>query len=197
MNTNPNAKVILCYGDSNTYGTTPDGLDRYPAGVRWTGQLQNLLGDNYYIIEDGLGGRTTELDHTNESSRNGLMYFKALLECHTPVDIVVIMLGTNDSKIKYNRSVQDIVNTLEKYVIAINSIKQTRIILISPAYIDDNTPGFNEESKQLAEPIKALANKTGCGFLDAGLITKVGDDGVHLDKDSHTALAEALETLIK
>jgi lysophospholipase L1-like esterase len=62
VNTNPNAKVVLCYGDSNTWGRLPDRSGRYAVDERWTGQLQKLLGDDYYVIEEGLGGRTTDLD---------------------------------------------------------------------------------------------------------------------------------------
>ena len=52
-------KSILCYGDSNTYGLMPDSPDRYPRDVRWTGILQKKLGEDYYVIEEGLSGRTT------------------------------------------------------------------------------------------------------------------------------------------
>ena len=61
MNTNPKAIKILCYGDSNTNGTKPDRTGRFAANERWTGVLQNNLGDGYYIVEEGLGGRTTDL----------------------------------------------------------------------------------------------------------------------------------------
>jgi len=94
MNTSPNAKVVLCYGDSNVYGQMPGSLERYPSDVRWTGLLQNLLKSEYCIVEEGLGGRTTDLDNPNPDvpSRNGLDYYKPCLDGHLPVDIVVIML---------------------------------------------------------------------------------------------------------
>jgi len=106
---------------------------------------------------------------------------------------------------------------LGEYVVVTREIavaknaKQPRIILVSPSYIDDTASGFIEaqkagenmfnilsadKSRNLAEPIKALANKTGCDFLDAGLIAKAGDDGVHLTAESHGVLAEALAKLI-
>ncbi len=71
MNTNPNAISILCYGDSNTYGQRPDGTKgRYAADVRWTGQLQSLVGDGYCVIEEGLTSRTTNLEYAKKPGRN-------------------------------------------------------------------------------------------------------------------------------
>jgi len=66
MNTNPNAKTILCYGDSNTWGQKPDKSSRYLVDVRWTGLLQKTLGDSYYVIEEGLSSRTTDLDYNHK-----------------------------------------------------------------------------------------------------------------------------------
>ena len=63
MNTNPQATKILCYGDSNTYGQKPDKTGRYEANFRWTGVLQDLLGNSYYVVEEGLGSRTTDLNY--------------------------------------------------------------------------------------------------------------------------------------
>ena len=71
MNINPNAATILCYGDSNTYGQKPDKSGRYAADVRWTGRLQNALGGDYYVIEEGLSSRTTDLDYDPRSGKNG------------------------------------------------------------------------------------------------------------------------------
>lgn len=220
MNINPNAKVVLCYGDSNTYGTKPDDFSRYPIDVRWTGRLQDLLGNDYYIIEEGLGGRSTDLEHPNpdKPNRNGLTYFRPCLGSHSPLDIVIIMLGTNDLKIRYDRNGQDIADALGKYIELIKKLssnkdaKQPKVVLVSPAYMDGEAPGFIEElktgesmydntsvekSKHLAEPIKDLADKTGCEFLDAGLMLKPGVDGAHLDEESHGILAKALFELIK
>src|SRR5476651_2205463 len=103
MTTNPNAITVLCYGDSNTWGQKPDKSGRYPADIRWTGRLQQLLGNGYYIIEEGLGSRTTDLDYDKKSGRNGKIYLIPCLESHNPIDVVVLMLGTNDLKIEFDR----------------------------------------------------------------------------------------------
>ena len=215
MNTNPAAIKILCYGDSNTNGTKPDSSGCFAADERWTGLLQEQLGDNYYVIEEGLGGRTTDLEHY--PSRNGLLYFKACIDSHMPLDIIIIMLGTNDLKTMYHRSAEDVAQALKQYpehidkYCANRELKRPKIILASPAYMDENAPKFVEympmpgvcdevsaqKSRQLAEPIKRVAEETGCEFFDAALVTKTGDDGCHLDQQSHQNLASELLNFIK
>ena len=219
MNTNPNAINVLCYGDSNTNGTKPDRSGRYAADERWTGLLQKHLGDDYYIIEEGLGGRTTDLEHYSpgKPSRNGLTYFKACIDSHMPLDIVVIMLGTNDLKTVYDRSAEDVARALKQYPEYIDQYcserdaKRPRIILVSPAYMDEHAPKFIEsmpapgiydevsaqKSKQFAGPIKRLADQTNCDFFDAATVTQTGDDGCHLDAQSHKNLAENLAKQIR
>ncbi len=214
MNSNPQATTILCYGDSNTHGTKPDRSGRYAANERWTGILQQQLGNGYYIIEEGLGGRTTDLEHynPNKPSRNGLVYFKACVDSHMPLDVIIIMLGTNDLKTVYNRSAEDVAQALKQYpeyvkrYCAERNIKQPKIILVSPPYMDEKAPKFVEsmpkpgiydevsakKSRQFAEPIKKVADETGCLFFDAAIVTKTGDDGCHLDKESHQRLADGL-----
>lgn len=219
MNTNPKAIKILCYGDSNTNGTKPDRSGRFAADERWTGLLQKQLGDDYYVIEEGLGGRTTDLEHYNpdKPSRNGLVYFKACIDSHMPLDIIIIMLGTNDLKTMYNRSADDVAQALSQYpkyvdkYCADRSLKRPKIILVSPAFMDENAPKFvesmpkpgvydavsAEKSRQFADPIKLVAQDTGCEFFDAAPVTKTGDDGCHLDKQSHQKLANSFTDIIK
>jgi len=216
---NPSAKVVLCYGDSNTHGTKPDRSGRFDVTERWTGILQKSLGDSYYIIEEGLGGRTTDLEHynPNKPSRNGLIYFKACVDSHMPLDAVIVMLGTNDLKTIYNRSAEDVAQALKQYPDYVKSycaernVKQPKIMLVSPAYMDEKAskfvesmpkPGIYDEvsaqkSKQFAEPIKKVAEETGCTFFDAATVTKTGDDGCHLDKESHQKLADSFTALLR
>lgn len=91
-------KTVLCYGDSNTYGYNPVNGLRYPQDVRWPGKLQSLLGNGYQIIEEGCNGRTTVFDDPLEGWKNGLDYLRPCLNSHKPVDIVILMLGSNDLK---------------------------------------------------------------------------------------------------
>lgn len=219
MNTSPSAITIICYGDSNTHGMKPDRNGRYSADERWAGVMQKQLGDNYYVIEEGLGGRTTDLPHHNpaKANRNGLDYFKPCIDSHMPLDIVIIMLGTNDLKTIYNRSAEDVAQALKQYpkyiknYCANGNTKMPRIILVSPAYMDETasefyssmpTQGIYDEvsaqkSHDLAAAIEVVAKEAGCEFLDAGPITKTGQDGCHLDLESHMKLGQELANLIQ
>lgn len=100
-------KTIVCYGDSNTWGFNAATTTRHPHDVRWTGVLSAELGAGYRVIEEGLNGRTTNLDDTIELNRNGLTYLAPCLESHAPIDAVTIMLGTNDLKSRFNRNPAD------------------------------------------------------------------------------------------
>lgn len=211
MNTNPKATTVLCFGDSNTNGATPDKSGRFPADVRWVGQLQQLLGSDYYVIEEGLGGRTTDSDHFREGKegRNGFIYYKPALETHLPLDFIVIMLGTNDVKNVYNRTPDEIASSLAEYVtytrdkVAEREFKQPKIILISPAPLDERCyqdvydETSVEKSIQLAEKIQAVADVNNCVFLDAAKHAEVGEDGIHLTRKSQARLAQAVAVLIR
>lgn len=92
MNINPQAIRVVCYGDSLTYGRVPNQHARYDASTRRTGILQSLLGNDYEIIEEGLRGRTTHLDHPTQQGRNGLTYLYPCLLSHYPLDYIIILL---------------------------------------------------------------------------------------------------------
>ncbi|MFZ4768284.1 MAG: GDSL-type esterase/lipase family protein, partial [Roseimicrobium sp.] len=106
-------KTILCYGDSNTWGFVPESITeafprRHPRDVRWTGVLQRELGAEYHVIEEGQNGRTTVHDDPINLHRNGRTYLPACLESHKPIDLVVLMLGTNDLKAMFGLSAPEI-----------------------------------------------------------------------------------------
>lgn len=214
MNTNTVAKTILCYGDSNTWGRLPDRSGRYDAEQRWTGVLQSNLGDGFYVIEEGLGGRTTDIDDRG-SVRNGKTYLQPCLESHNPLDFVIIMLGTNDLKFRFERTADDVANALHDLVNIINDTVKakdgsaTKTILVSPIHIDETAPRFmefysndfnlesSETSKHFAGSIKELALRTNCSFVDAASVVKAGEDGLHFDFESNTALGELLAVEVK
>lgn len=211
MNTSPTAKTILCYGDSNTWGQTPDKTGhRYPANIRWTGVLQARLGDDYYVIEEGLSSRTTDLDYAKKSGRNGRTYLEPCLDSHAPIDTIIVMLGTNDLKIEFNRSSEEIAEALRGLVgliqtkTAKDNSTAANIVLVSPILIDGDAPKHKEwyssyydghsveKSKELSGLIEAVAKETGCQFIDAVTVAKPGEDGIHLDEASHGMLGELL-----
>lgn len=201
MNTNPNAIRVLCYGDSNTWGkiSSPEGK-RYPADVRWTGVLQSKLGEGYEVIEEGLGGRTTVLDDSVRGvGKNGKTYLTPCLDSHSPIDIVILALGTNDLKERFNQTPEDIGRNIEELIKIIQGYTK-KIILLSPPLVDetvagvtDNYRGAEEKSELLAPVYQKVAEKNNLEFIDLSKITIPGKlDGYHLDPQSHKNIAEAV-----
>ena len=118
--------TVLCYGDSNTYGYNPSNGFRYPPDVRWTGRLQRLLGEGYHVVEEGCNGRTTVYDDPLEGWKNGIDYLKPCLNSHKPVDIVILMLGSNDLKEVFHASPEDIANGAAELVKVIREFTQEK-----------------------------------------------------------------------
>lgn len=211
MNTNPETIRILCYGDSNTWGANPREDVRYPANVRWTGILQEKLGNNFEIIEEGLCGRTTVLDDPKEENRNGLTYLKPCLISHQPIDQVILILGTNDLKERFNLSAEDIAGNIEKLVLVIKEMgldksgNPPKIILISPSSVkeqSDNSAGefggAEEKSKQFGRFYQEVATRQGLEFVDISeYITPSSIDGLHLEEEAHAKIAEILFDKVK
>ena len=145
MITDPDAIRVLCFGDSNTYGTPGDDPEyvRLTADRRWTGRLQRLLGDGYDVVEEGLNGRTTDLDYVDRPGCNGRTYWAPCLQTHHPLDVVVVMLGVNDLKSCFDRTPQAIAAALHGYVgdIADNADRLVRLgvarSIAAPSYEAD------------------------------------------------------------
>lgn len=216
MNINPAAKTVLCYGDSNTWGQAPDKTGkRRPVNVRWTGVLQEKLGSSYAVIEEGLSSRTTNIDYIKKPGRNGRTYLEPCLDSHAPLDFVILMLGTNDLKIEFNRSAAEIAQAVHELIEIIQrkttqyNGKTAKIILVSPILVDGNAPRIKEwyaanyddssvtKSQQLAGALQKIAQETGCCFADAAQMAKAGDDGIHFDEASHRVLGDFLAQKIK
>jgi lysophospholipase L1-like esterase len=205
MNINPNVKRILCFGDSNTWGFNPKSKTRYPANTRWTGSLQKLLGEKYEIIEEGLNGRTTNLDTPDHVGKNGAIYLLPCVETHMPFDTIILALGTNDLKAVYKRSTKEIAEAVEELVLLIKKESpDTEIILVSPTEVDESVmeknhkyAGAEEKSKLLGKYYEKVAKKQELAFLDLAKIAKPSRyDGRHLDAKTHEIIAEKLAQLI-
>lgn len=209
MNINPAALTVLCFGDSNTFGQPADGRGRLSADVRWTGQLQRLLGSGYAIIEEGLGGRTTDLNDPDRDDRNGRLYFQPCLRSHSPLDTVIIMLGNNDLKTKFGREPDAVGNALKGYLDDVERTAWTRtggvpaVLLVSPIHLDAGQPAFAEQgseydsdsvrkSRELSDSIERVAEHRGALFVDAAAVAHPGIDGVHLSRDSHERLSRLI-----
>ncbi|MBN1299021.1 MAG: SGNH/GDSL hydrolase family protein [Actinobacteria bacterium] len=216
-------KTILCFGDSNTHGAKAIDFDligcpftasdyRFDKETRWTGVLQKVLGKEYEVIEEGLNGRTTVWDDPVEGiHKNGARYLPACLESHAPIDVVVIMLGTNDLKPKFSVEAFDIAMSIG---VLINIVKKSgcgpggsspEILVICPpplgklSYLE---PLFGEagarKSKELSVNLKKVAELYKCGFLDAGKIIMPSDkDGVHYDAPELKKLGNEVAKKVK
>lgn len=206
-------KTILCYGDSNTYGYNPTTGLRYPSNIRWTGRLAQLLGDEYVVIEEGCNGRTTVYDDPLEGWKNGLDYLRPCLNSHKPVDIVIMMLGSNDLKDVFHASAQEIAAGAETLVRVIQEFtleKQgytAEVILVSPPEIGANIhrSPFNTSfkadaifrSKEFSKYYKEVAVRCGCTFFDAAeWIQSSDEDSLHLTPGAHSMLAGKLRDVV-
>lgn len=198
-------KQILCFGDSNTYGLIPKSDERYPWKVRWTGILNEKLGlESYRVIEEGLRGRTTIFEDPLRKARCGIQMLPAILETNVPIDIVVIMLGTNDCKTIYGATAEVIGKGIVSIIDQVRTTSAgSKILLISPIYLGADVwkkefdPEFSvvsvSVSKELATVYKEIAEKENLYFLDAAsYVVPSNVDQEHLDEDGHRLLAEAV-----
>ncbi len=204
--------VILCFGDSNTYGRDAKTKGRFERYVRWPGVLQNILGDEYYVIEEGLNGRTTVWDDPmrGHEKRNGSKYLLPCLESHCPIDLVIMMLGTNDLKARFAVTPYDIGQSLGYLIEIIQNSNCGRdgsvpeILILAPPplgklteYAETFTGGV-EKSKKLAKHYKMVAQQYGCEFFDTAAIIQTSKiDGLHVDPEEHRVLGEQVAELVK
>lgn len=203
-------KTILCYGDSNTWGFNAITQDRYPLAERWTGVLAQLLGAAYRVVEEGLNGRTTVWDDPIEGYKNGREYLIPCLESHRPIDLVILMLGTNDLKKRFSVSAYDIaqsagvlVDTIQKSAAGPGG-SAPRVLLISPPVVGkltefaDMFEGAEAKSLKLAEYYSRTAELFRCDFLNAAEVIVSSDlDGIHLEADQHLKLGKAVAAKTK
>ena len=203
---------ILCFGDSNTFGTNPAG-GRWPLDVRWTGVLQALLGPGYRIIEEGCGGRTTVFEDEIEQDKNGRAQLRVALRSHRPLDLVILMLGTNDLKHRFAVLPVDVAvaaaglgRLVERYDYGAG-YPVPRVLLVSPIEIGDGISrsrftGFTEQaaaySREFAPLFEARARANGWLYLNAASVAKPSpNDRLHMEAADHLALAQALAKIVK
>ena len=203
-------RTVLVYGDSNSHGTAPmpdwAGLPRFNRTTRWPGVLAQALGADWQVIEEGLPGRTTVHDDPVEGPhRNGLLVLPAILSSHAPLDLVVVMLGTNDLKHAFGMSPDEIAWGAEKLLRCIAASEAgpegsaPRMLLIAPppvleaGCLSEMFAGGAAKSLRLAPLYAEAAAKRGAAFLDAGpVIVSSPIDGVHFDAAEHGKLGQAV-----
>ncbi|KUM34267.1 SGNH/GDSL hydrolase family protein [Pseudomonas sp. EpS/L25] len=208
-------RTLLCYGDSNTHGTRPmtqpGVLERFGWDERWTGVLARGLGHDWRLIEEGLPARTTVHDDPIDGHhKNGLSYLRPCLESQLPVDVLILMLGTNDLKARLSMTPADIASALQVLLEEIGRCNagpdggQPKLIVMAPAPIEE--VGFLGEifvggaakSRELAARYRQVAAAQGAAFVDAGEIIRVSPvDGVHFAADQHLRLGEHLVGVVR
>ncbi|HET6450720.1 MAG TPA: SGNH/GDSL hydrolase family protein [Spirochaetia bacterium] len=201
---------ILCFGDSNTWGYNPATGERFPRDVRWTGVLQAELGAGYHVIEEGLNGRTTVWEDPVEGDKMGRRHLLPCLESQAPLDLVILMLGTNDLKMRYSAPPVDIARGAGVLLDIVASsaagsrAKAPPVLLMAPVPLGTLTEfaqmfqGGPEKSRMLGPLYAALAKERGCAFFDAGSVGRCSEkDGLHYDAPVHRALGQAVAREVK
>ncbi len=203
-------RAILCFGDSNTWGYRPLSGERLRRTERWPGILQQALGTDCHVIEEGLNGRTTAFDEPFREGRNARKTLLAVLESHAPLDLLIVMLGTNDFKHHLNVSAQESARGLSCLLqIAINSgstfnQNAPKILVIAPPKFGNLSEGMAHHfegslarSAELPMVYEEACAPWGCSFFDSNPVVSVGEDGIHLNPQGHRALAMALEPIVR
>lgn len=209
-------KNILFYGDSNTWGFDADTGGRFSPSVRYTGLLRDLLPAEYEIIECGLNGRTTAHADGYDGWSSGSEFLPMTLKTHDPIDLVVLMLGTNDLKARLGLTVDEIVKGMRRLIHMVYSAplwhlrQNPRVLVVAPMLLNEQLlkqSPFGEvfdarsiaRSHQLGTAYERLCSgeDSRCCFFDAGQFGPVtAADGVHMSPDDHRRLAEALAHVI-
>ncbi len=206
-------KTILCFGDSNTWGYRPDGAGRFDWDVRWPGILQQELTGYARIIEEGLNARTTVFDDQVEGvsvCRNGSRHLPILLETHRPLDLVIISLGVNDLKRRFNvtpfeiaQGAAELVGIVKRSVAGPDGGPPPALLICPPPIkvltgLAELFEGGIAKSANLAARYEWQAGRLGCHFLDAGKVVDLSSlDGIHLDADAHRKLGMKVAKLVR
>ena len=206
-------KHILCLGDSNTHGYCADPNDCADGGIRfnederWTMRLQKALGENYLVTEEGLSGRTTVFQDPCHECMDALTVAYPILKSHEFIDLLIIMLGTNDTKDRLGMNAACIGLGMERLVRKCMSVDcwgkhGPNVLIVAPPPIGDdlNDPCMGEhcaeKSRGLAKYYQEKANLLGCHFMDANGCEFNSIDYMHLTRKGHAQLAERVAALV-
>lgn len=204
-----NKTRILIYGDSIAWGRIPGTTDRFDE-TRFPKVAAKELGADYEIVEEGLRARMLSGENPNFKNRDGLQQFGPIFGSHVPLDLVVIMLGTNDTNAHSDTSAGEIASGLSGYFEAIATwtnelvVKEPKVLLVSPPTIveanmngDTMFEGAEAKTKELPKYVKAMADKYHAHFLDASIFSGGEVEGIHIDEHTHLALGKTLARQVK
>ena len=207
-------KTVLCYGDSLTWGYDAETLGRHAFEDRWPSVLQRALGPGVNVIAEGLNGRTSAYDdHLADCDRNGARILPTLLHSHGPLDLVIIMLGSNDMKpiiagtaFSAVQGIQRLVSLVRHHAWPMGEDATPEILIVAPPAICETAnaafaatfAGGDEQSSMLAPLYRDLADELECGFFDAGSVAATTPlDGVHLNAANTRAIGRGLEPIVR
>ncbi|MCY4288180.1 MAG: SGNH/GDSL hydrolase family protein [Aestuariivita sp.] len=223
-----NTKRIMVFGDSNSWGWVPvpevAPTTRYPPDIRWPGVMRDTLGDSYEVIEETLPGRNASRDDQgvpisgsgiegDGAGMNGSSYLPAAIASHFPLDVIIIMLGTNDAKEEHGLTPLDIGLNIMKLgseasqnTGVFTKYEPSRVLIVVPPPIgeisvewlaESYSRNSVEKSKQLASVLEPMTRAAGFGFFDAGSVAKIdGIDGLHMSPESHAAIGKAVARVV-
>ncbi|MBQ4291054.1 MAG: lipolytic enzyme, G-D-S-L [Clostridia bacterium] len=211
-------KHIVCLGDSNTHGScadpadSADGTRRYNEDERWPCLLQKSLGTDYLVLEEGLSGRTSVVEDPLTEGIPALPVIYPILMSHEPVDLLILMLGTNDTKDRFGLNPAEIAAGIARLIAKAKTVpcwgdKSPNILVVCPPHIGEKMAGHPiceimgktcaEKSRLLSEKLRPLAEEAGCAFLDAEGVAETNRvDYIHLSRKGHRQLAERLAELV-
>jgi lysophospholipase L1-like esterase len=207
-------RTVLCYGDSNTHGTMPmaalDDMGRHGPNARWPGVLAAALGAGWRVIDEGHPGRTTCHDDPIEGRhKNGMTVLPAVLESHRPIDLVVLMLGTNDLKARFSVTGWDIASAAEglaRFILASDCGPgggAPAVLIVAPPPIEEvgclagMFEGGRAKSLVFGREFAEMARRIGVPCLDAGAHIAVDPaDGIHYAAAAQVTLGRAVATTI-
>ncbi len=214
ITTNNIKRHIICFGDSNTHGYCAATGGRFSEDERWPRLLEKLLGESYLVLEEGLSGRTTCYNDPIHEGLSGLDYIYPCLMSHEPVDLLIIMLGTNDTKERFGSSAACIALGLKRLIAkAIATTDCWRnghpnILIVTPKNIDKEYEttevaatmgmGCAEKSQGLGREYEKISRLMGCHYFDANSVVEENNhiDYMHLTAKGHEELANALAQII-
>jgi lysophospholipase L1-like esterase len=207
-------KTVLCFGDSNTHGQIPGGdvLERLGPDERWPGVLRRELGPGWYVLEEGLSGRTTVHNDPIEGDlKNGRTYLRPCLMSHAPIDLVILMLGTNDLKARFGQPASEVAMGIGCLIHDIKELSPgpkgqvPEILVVAPPPMLDDIgewegifAGAQPKSHQLAHEFEVIADSLEVHFFNAGsVIVSDPADGFHISKESHETLGKCLANEVR
>ncbi|PVB62088.1 SGNH/GDSL hydrolase family protein [Labrenzia sp. 011] len=204
---------VVCFGDSLTWGFNPADRSRYGHDIRWTRRMQRDLGPGFYVLEEGVNGRTTVHEDPVMGDRNGLAHLGTVRRTHMPIDILIIMLGTNDLKTRFSGNAETIATSMGRLLDFARRPtddvegRAPKVLLMSPpplgplagtpfaAQFDDRS---YRESYRLAACYRDKAAEYGAAFFDTGTVIAASRlDAVHFDAEPQADLAKAVAAEVR